>query len=101
MVRAAVDALGARGTCAIIGAPPAGTEVSFEVQSLLPGKRIVGVTLGDGEPETLIPQLVKLHRAGRLPLEKLIRHYPLSELDAAAKDMHAGHTVKPVIRMDV
>ncbi|WP_030442742.1 NAD(P)-dependent alcohol dehydrogenase [Actinoplanes subtropicus] len=101
VVRTAVDALGVRGTCAIVGAPPAGTEVSFEVQSLLPGKRIVGVTLGDGEPETLIPQLVELHRAGRLPLEKLVRHYSLSELDAAAKDMHSGQTVKPVIRMDV
>jgi aryl-alcohol dehydrogenase len=97
VVRTAVDALGARGTCAIVGAPPAGTEVSFEVQSLLPGKRIVGVTLGDGEPETLVPQLVALHRAGRLPLEKLVRHYPLEDLDAAAQDMHRGITIKPVI----
>lgn len=100
LVRAAVDALGARGTCAIVGAPPAGTEVAFEVQSLLPGKRIIGVTLGDGEPETLIPQLVDLYRAGRLPLEKLVRHYSLSDLDRAAEDMHSGRTVKPVIRMD-
>jgi aryl-alcohol dehydrogenase len=101
LLRTAVDALGSRGTCAIVGAPPAGTEVAFEVQSLLTGKRIVGVTLGDGEPQTLIPQLVELHRTGRLPLEKLVRHYSLSELDAAAKDMHSGRTVKPVIRMDV
>ncbi|MFC4071774.1 NAD(P)-dependent alcohol dehydrogenase [Actinoplanes subglobosus] len=100
LVRTAVDALGIRGTCAIVGAPPAGTEVAFEVQSLLPGKRIVGVTLGDAEPETLIPQLVDLHRAGRLPLEKLVRNYSLAEIDIAAKDMHSGRTVKPVIRMD-
>jgi aryl-alcohol dehydrogenase len=100
VVRTAIDTLGIRGTCAVVGAPPAGTEVAFEVQNLLPGKRIVGVTLGDAEPETLIPQLVELHRTGRLPLEKLIRHYSLSELDAAAKDMHSGRTVKPVIRMD-
>ncbi len=98
VVRTAVDALGIRGTCAIVGAPPQGTEVSFEVQSLLPGKRIVGVTLGDGEPETLIPQLVALHRAGKLPLEKLVRHYALADLDAAAHDMHTGTTIKPVVR---
>lgn len=97
VVRTAIDALGARGTCAIVGAPARGTEVSFDVQSLLPGKRIVGVTLGDGEPETLIPQLVALHRAGRLPLEKLVRHYALEDLDAAAQDMHHGTTIKPVI----
>jgi aryl-alcohol dehydrogenase len=100
VLRAAVDALGLRGGCAVIGAPPAGTEVSFEVQSLLGGKRILGVTLGDGEPETLLPELVRLHAAGRLPLEKLIRHYPLEEVNAAAEDMHHGRVVKPVIRFD-
>lgn len=100
VVRLAIDALGARGTCAVVGAPPLGTEVSFDVQGLLPGKRIVGVTLGDGEPETLIPQLVALHRAGRLPLHRLIKHYALDELQAAADDMHHGRTIKPVIRLD-
>jgi aryl-alcohol dehydrogenase len=56
------------------------------------------VTLGDGEPQTLLPQLVELHRRGKLPLERLIRHYPLEELEAAAADMHEGRTIKPVVR---
>lgn len=97
LVREAVDALGVRGSCAVVGAPPAGTEVSFEVQSLLPGKRIVGVTIGDSEPETLIPQLVSLHRQGHLPLERLVRHYGFDQLNAAATDMAEGRTIKPVI----
>lgn len=100
VLRAAVDAVGVCGTCAIVGAPPGGTEVAFEVQSLLPGKRIVGVTLGDGEPATLLPQLVALHRTGRLPLEKLIKYYPPADLDVAARDLHDGTTIKPVIRFD-
>lgn len=98
VVRTAVDVLAARGTCAVVGAPPAGTEAAFDVQGLLPGKRIVGVTLGDGEPETLLPQLVALHGRGLLPLDKLVRHYALDELDEAAADMHHGRTVKPVVR---
>ncbi|MFG1997828.1 NAD(P)-dependent alcohol dehydrogenase [Spirillospora sp. NPDC048911] len=97
VLRTAVDTLAARGTCAVVGAPPAGTEVSLDVQGLLTGKKIVGVTLGDGEPETLLPQLVDLHRRGRLPLEKLVRHYPLEGLDQAADDMHQGRTIKPVV----
>jgi aryl-alcohol dehydrogenase len=97
LLRAAVDALGIRGRCAVVGAPPAGTEVSFEVQSLLPGKQIVGVTLGDGEPETLLPQLAALHRDGKLPLDRLVRHYRLDELNDAAGDMHRGETIKPVV----
>jgi aryl-alcohol dehydrogenase len=99
VVRTAVDALGARGSAAIVGAPPLGTEVAFEVQSLLRGKRILGVTLGDAEPETLIPQLVSLRRQGRLPLERLIRCYRLDALNEAAQDMHHGRTVKPVVLM--
>jgi aryl-alcohol dehydrogenase len=97
VVRTAVDALGVNGRCAIVGAPPGGTEVSFEVQSLLAGKTIIGVTLGDGEPETLIPQLVALHKQGKLPLEKLVKHYTLDQLNEAASDMHHGTTIKPVI----
>ena len=99
VVRSAIDLLAVRGTCAVVGAPPAGTEAAFDVQGLLSGKRVVGVTLGDGEPETLLPQLVDLHRRGLLPLERLVRHYALEELDAAAADMHAGRTVKPVVRL--
>lgn len=99
VLRTAIDVLAVRGTCAVVGAPPGGTEASFDVQGILPGRRVVGVTLGDGEPQTLLPQLVDLHRSGRLPLEKLVRHYALDELDAAAGDMHHGRTVKPVIRL--
>jgi aryl-alcohol dehydrogenase len=97
VLRTAVDALGVGGRCAVVGAPPAGTEVSFDVQGLLPGKQVVGVTLGDGEPETLLPQLVALHQRGELPLERLVKHYPLAEMDAAAADMHEGRTIKPVV----
>jgi aryl-alcohol dehydrogenase len=97
LLRAAVDALGVGGRCAVVGAPPAGTEVSFEVQSLLPGKQIVGVTLGDGEPETLLPRIAKLYREGLFPLDRLVRRYRLEDLDAAATDMHLGETIKPVV----
>ena len=34
---------------------------------------------------------------GRLPLQRLTKHYRLDQLDQAAHDMHAGITVKPVI----
>jgi aryl-alcohol dehydrogenase len=98
VLRTAVDSLAARGTCAVVGAPPAGTEVALDIQGLLTGKRVVGVTLGDGEPETLLPQLVALHARGRLPLEKLVRFYDPADLDSAAEDMHHGRTIKPVIR---
>ncbi|HTJ69490.1 MAG TPA: NAD(P)-dependent alcohol dehydrogenase [Actinospica sp.] len=99
VLRTAVDALAPRGACAVVGAPPAGTEVALDVQGLLTGKRVIGVTLGDADPETLIPHMVALHRAGRLPLERLVQHYTLDEIGQAAADMHEGRTIKPVIRL--
>ena len=97
VLEAAIRVLGSGGSCAVIGAPPLGTTASFDVQGILVGKRIIGVTLGDGDPQTLLPQLVELHRRGKLPLERIIRHYPLADIDHAANDMHTGATIKPVI----
>lgn len=97
VARTAIDALAIGGTLAVCGAPPPGTEIPVDIQGILPGKRIVGVTMGDSNPQELIPTLVRLHGEGKLPLEKLIRSYRLEELEQAADDMHHGVTVKPVI----
>jgi aryl-alcohol dehydrogenase len=97
VLRSAIDALAIRGTCAVVGIPPAGTEVSLDVQGQLLGKRFVGATMGDVEPRTFLPRLIELHRRGRLPIERLISHYPLSQLETAATDMREGRVVKPVI----
>jgi aryl-alcohol dehydrogenase len=98
VVRSAIDALAIRGTCAVVGVPPAGTEASIDVTGQLVGKRFIGATEGDVEPHILLPQLIELHRRGRLPIERLITHYPLDLLETAAVDMREGRVVKPVIR---
>ncbi|MGQ4389972.1 NAD(P)-dependent alcohol dehydrogenase [Streptomyces sp. SAS_270] len=97
VLRQGADALGARGTLVVVGAPPFGTEVALDVNGLLPGKRIVGLTLGDSETQTLIPALVKLVKEGRLPLHRLIGTYPFADIDQAVRDMSAGKTIKPVL----
>ncbi|MFE4756794.1 NAD(P)-dependent alcohol dehydrogenase [Streptomyces mirabilis] len=97
VLRTAVDSLAVGGACALIGVAAPGTEVSLEIHGLLSGKRILGVVMGDSEPETLLPQLAALHRQGRLPLDRLVRHYKLEDLNSAAHDMHTGVTIKPVV----
>ncbi|MFF5013269.1 NAD(P)-dependent alcohol dehydrogenase [Streptomyces sp. NPDC001165] len=92
-----VDALAARGTLVVVGAPPFGTEVSLDVNGLLAGKWIVGLTLGDSETRTFIPALVRLVREGRLPLHRLISTYPFADIDRAVRDMTAGKAIKPVL----
>jgi aryl-alcohol dehydrogenase len=95
---AAVGTLAARGTAALVGAPPFGSTVPLDVNFMLPGRRVVGVTLGDGETESLIPVLVELVASGRLPIDRLVRHYKFEEIQRAAADMLSGATIKPVLR---
>ncbi|MDH6565948.1 aryl-alcohol dehydrogenase [Streptomyces sp. SAI-208] len=97
VLRQGVDALGARGTLVVVGAPPFGTEVSLDVNGLLGGKRVVGLTLGDAETQSFVPALVRLVKEGRLPLHRLISTYPFADIDQAVRDMGAGKAIKPVL----
>ncbi|MFD9945329.1 NAD(P)-dependent alcohol dehydrogenase [Nonomuraea sp. NPDC059023] len=92
-----IDNLGVAGQIALIGAPTAGTRASFDVNRLLLGRSIRGVTLGDSEPETFIPTLIDAHRQGSFPLEKLVRTYPFEDINRAAIDASEGVAVKPVL----
>lgn len=97
VARGALDAASVCGTVLVCGAPPPGTEIPVDIQGILTGKVLRGVTMGDTRPDELIPQLVAMHAAGRLPLERLERRYALDEIGRAADDMHRGVTIKPVI----
>lgn len=97
VARTALDAAAVRGTVLVCGAPPPGTEIAVDIQGILSGKVLRGVTMGDTEPRDLIPRLVALHADGRLPLEKLEKRYALDDIASAIDDMHNGRTVKPVI----
>lgn len=98
VLRACVDVLGLRGTVAVVGAPPFGTEVAVDVNHMIGGRTITGVTLGDSETRTLIPALVDLVAEGRFPIDRLIRHYSFTDIQQAADDVTAGATIKPVLR---
>lgn len=97
VARGALDAAAIGGTVLVCGAPPPGTEISVDIQGILPGKVLRGITMGDTAPQELIPLLVDLHRSGALPLERLEKRYRLDDIAQAAHDMHGGATVKPVI----
>lgn len=97
VLREGADAPAARGTLVVVGAPPFGTEVPLDIDGLLSGRRIVGLTLGDSETQTAILALVQLVKEGRLPLHRLIGAYPFADIDRAVRDMSAGRTIKPVL----
>ena len=98
--RQAVDALGVPGICGLIGAAPLGTEVTFDMNSILFGRTIRGIIEGDSIPDVFIPRLIELHRQGRFPFDRLIKFYPLDQINEAAEDSLAARTMKPVLRFE-
>jgi aryl-alcohol dehydrogenase len=98
VLRAGIEALALRGTAVVVGAPAFGTEVGVDVNHMIGGRTVTGLTLGDSETETLIPVLVDLLTSGRMPLDQLVRHYRFEDIGQAVSDVTSGETIKPVLR---
>jgi aryl-alcohol dehydrogenase len=97
----AIRSVTSGGTVAVVGAPAMGVKLEIEVTAIISGaRRIIGVVEGDSDPPRFIPTLIALHRAGRFPLERLVRPYPFAEIETAAADAHAGRTIKPVLTFE-
>ncbi|MFF1680392.1 NAD(P)-dependent alcohol dehydrogenase [Streptomyces sp. NPDC058256] len=93
-----VGALSIRGTLALVGAAAPGTETPFETgQSLVKGWTFKTIVQGSSVPQLFIPRLVELYEQGRFPLDKLIRHYKVEDINTAFADSESGATVKPVV----
>jgi aryl-alcohol dehydrogenase len=61
------------------------------------GHTVKGIIEGDSDPDVFIPELMELHRQGKLPFDRLVKTYPLSEINQAIADQHAGKCVKVVL----
>ncbi|MGN8027198.1 NAD(P)-dependent alcohol dehydrogenase [Microbacterium sp. 22242] len=97
VIESLLDALAIGGRCGLIGAPAAGSRASLDVNAFLPGRSVVGITEGASDPETFIPELIELHKAGRLPIDRLLRSFRFDEIDAAVRATVSGAVVKPVL----
>lgn len=100
-IEAAIGALGPRGRLAMVGVPKA-LDASIEL-AFLPlislGASIHGVTEGDADPNTFIPHLISLYQEGRFPFDRLMTKYPLSQINEAIADQHAGRCIKAIMVM--
>ena len=100
VLRQAIDAIGVRGECGIIGAAPLGTEASFDIIShLVMGKTLRGICEGDSQPSIFIPQLLELYLQGRFPFDKLVKYYPFAKINEAVDESLSGSTIKAILEM--
>jgi aryl-alcohol dehydrogenase len=98
VLRQAVDSLMLGGTCGLIGVAPVGVEVNLDMQTLLDARTVRGIMEGDCNPDLFIPQLIDLYKQGRFPFDRLIKFYPMDQINEAAEDSEKGKTLKAVLK---
>ncbi|MFD0944550.1 NAD(P)-dependent alcohol dehydrogenase [Savagea faecisuis] len=96
VVLQAIRSVRALGTIAVVGASG---NLEFHIHDeLVPmNKTLVGVVEGQAIPKQFIPELISYYKDGKLPFDKLIKTYEMTELEQAIQDMESGKTIKPVI----
>jgi aryl-alcohol dehydrogenase len=99
LVRQAIDSVGMRGTCVLVGGAPAGAEFSADHMSTLWGKTITGVLGGGDRSLRLIGALMDLYAAGRFPFDRLVQFFPLEQIQQAMEASSSGEVIKPILTM--
>lgn len=98
VIEAAIGCLAQHGACGVVAAATPDAGIALNLTALvLGGHRVQGIVEGDSDPQTLIPELVRLYRAGRFPLDRLVKTWPLARINEAVAAQHRGDCVKAVL----
>lgn len=100
VLEACYRALRAGGTAVSVGLTPPDQEVSLPALTLVAQeKRLVGSYMGSSVPRRDLPRLLRLHEAGKLPVERLItrRGVRLGDLNEALDRLARAEEVRQVV----
>lgn len=67
------------------------------IQWITMGGTVRGIVEGDSDPDVFLPELIAHYEAGRLPFDRLIRRYPVDQINQALADAHGGDSIKVVL----
>jgi aryl-alcohol dehydrogenase len=90
----ALTTLKMAGHCGLVGIQ---TEPLVLDPVALVGKTVSGILEGGAVPQELIPRLLSLWRDGEFPFDRLIKQYPLEDINGAEQASLRGDVVKPVL----
>jgi aryl-alcohol dehydrogenase len=100
ILTATMACLAPKGVFGIVGIPPAGTPMPGDLGTVLTfGQTVRGIIEGDSNPDVFIPQMIAHWRAGRMPLEKLVKTFPFDQINEAIAAQHHGDCVKVVLTL--
>lgn len=99
VVQAAMTCLTSHGLLGLVGVPPRPDDsLSINLAQFISlGYRIQGIIEGDSDLDGFIPQLVDLYRQGRFPFDKLVKVFPLSQINEAIAAQARGEAIKAVL----
>jgi aryl-alcohol dehydrogenase len=100
VIRQALESLRSPGHCVTVGFQGLENEIAIDQGHLLLGRRLSGVVEGDADPQTFIPELIKLYRDGRFPFDRLVKTFPFSQINEAIHASESGEVIKPVVIFD-
>lgn len=96
VLRTGVEALAPLGRCGVIGVGPS-AEMSFDWRSVLNGRTIIGIIGGGAIPQVFVPELLRLHAAGRFPVHEVVEHFPFERIGEAVDAARRGTVGKAVL----
>ncbi|TDE37303.1 NAD(P)-dependent alcohol dehydrogenase [Actinomadura sp. 6K520] len=96
VLRTGVEALAPLGRCGVIGVGPS-AEMSFDWRSVLNGRTITGIIGGGAIPQVFVPELLRLHAAGRFPVHEVVGHFPFERIGEAVDAARRGTVGKAVL----
>ena len=99
VIEAGLASLAAHGMIGLVGVPKDLTaSINVNILALMtPGLRIIGIIEGDSKPQDFIPELLAHHAAGRFPFDRLVRTYPLAQINEAITAQARGECIKAVL----
>lgn len=99
VIEAGLAALGSHGAVGLVGVPSkAEASINVNIAALMtPGHRIIGIIEGDSDPHIFIPELIAHHAAGRFPFDRLIKTFPLDQINEAVAAQARGECIKVVL----
>ena len=100
VIRQALEVLRSPGHCATVGFQGLEHEITIDQGHLLLGRRLSGVIEGDADPRTFVPMLIELYRDGKFPFDRLIKTFPLNQINEAIAASQRGDVIKPVVVFD-
>ena len=87
------------GESIIIGVAPAGAEIATRPFQLVTGRTWKGTAFGGARGRTDVPKIVDWYMEGKINIDDLITHtMPLEDINKAFDLMHAGESIRSVVR---